>query len=107
MRNYGYGAVTEHRAMVAGAVAAASASEVSQRIEYLGLVPVDTQVEEAAEGRSWLAALTRARPEDVTVFTRDLALLLRAGARLNDGLELLANDADVGRLRPVVLKIRS
>src|SRR5262245_1464999 len=107
MPNFRYRALTQNGELVSGSIAAASASEVSQRIEYLGLVPVDTQVEEAAEGRSWLAALTRARPEDVTVFTRDLALLLRAGARLNDGLELLANDADVGRLRPVVLKIRS
>src|SRR5207237_8122648 len=38
---------------------------------------------------------------------RDLALLLRAGARINDGLELLAADRDFGRLRPVVADIRS
>jgi len=34
-------------------------------------------------------------------------LLLRAGARVNDGLELLANDSDIGRLRPVVAEVRS
>src|SRR5207237_8021424 len=38
---------------------------------------------------------------------RDLALLLRAGARINDGLELLAADRDFGRLRPVVADVRS
>jgi general secretion pathway protein F len=43
----------------------------------------------------------------VTTFTRDLALLLKAGARLDDALELLAGDADVGRLRPVVGKLRA
>jgi general secretion pathway protein F len=43
----------------------------------------------------------------VTTFTRDLALLLKAGARLDDALELLASDADVGRLRPVVGKLRA
>lgn len=107
MPNFRYRALTQNGELVSGSIAAASASEVSQRIEFLGLVPIDTQVAEAAEGLSWLAALTRARPEDVTVFTRDLALLLKAGARLNDGLELLANDVDAGRLRPVVLKIRS
>jgi len=47
------------------------------------------------------------RAEDVTLFTRDLALLLRAGARINDGLELLAADPDFGRLRPVAADIRS
>jgi len=44
---------------------------------------------------------------EVTTFTRDLALLLKAGARLDDALELLASDADVGRLRPVVGRIRA
>ena len=43
----------------------------------------------------------------MTTFTRDLALLLKAGARLDDALELLASDADVGRLRPVVGKLRA
>jgi general secretion pathway protein F len=32
--------------------------------------------------------------------------LLRAGARINDGLELLAADKDFGRLRPVVADIQ-
>jgi general secretion pathway protein F len=36
-----------------------------------------------------------------------MALLLKAGARLDDALELLASDADVGRLRPVVGKLRA
>ncbi len=36
-----------------------------------------------------------------------MALLLRAGARLDDALELLAGDTDVGRLRPVVGKLRA
>ena len=41
------------------------------------------------------------------MFTLDLALLLKAGARLDDALELLATDIDVGRLRPIVAKIRA
>src|SRR6201999_2974951 len=49
----------------------------------------------------------RPTPAEVTTFTRDLALLLKASARLDDALELLANDADVGRLRPVVAKLRA
>src|SRR5258706_4273708 len=36
-----------------------------------------------------------------------MALLLKAGARLDDALELLASDADVGRLGPVVAKWRA
>jgi type II secretory pathway component PulF len=47
------------------------------------------------------------KAEDVAIFTRGLALLLRAGARINGGLELLCADRDFGRLRPVVADIRS
>ena len=43
----------------------------------------------------------------MTTFTRDLALLLKAGARLDDALELLASDDDVGRLRSTVGKVRA
>src|SRR5215468_9417233 len=109
MPNFRYRAMTQSGEIVTGSIAAADAAEVSHRIEYLGLVPIDTAAE-GAEASGWsfsLAVLSRPRPEDVTVFTRDLALLLRAGARLDDGLELLASDMDIGRLRPVVLKIRS
>src|SRR5207244_4699107 len=52
-------------------------------------------------------ALPISRAEDVTVFTRDLALLLKAGARLDAALELLATDIDIGRLRPIVSKLRA
>ncbi len=109
MPNFRYRALTQNGEIVSGSISAASASEVSHRIEYLGLVPIETALDgSGAAGFSLsLAALSRPRPEDVTIFTRDLALLLKAGARLDDGLELLGNDMDVGRLRPVVLKIRA
>lgn len=108
MPNFRYRALTQSGEIVAGSIAASSAAEVSHRIEYLGLVPIETSLEGAAESSSFsLAALSRPRPDDVTIFTRDLALLLKAGARLNDALELLAHEMDVGRLRPVVLKIRA
>ena len=54
-----------------------------------------------------LLSLSRPRTEDVTTLTRDLALLLRAGARIDDALELLASDIDIGRLRPVVAQIKA
>ena len=108
MPNFRYRALTQSGEIVSGSISAASLAEVSQRIEYLGLVAIDTALEAGAAGSSFsLAALSRPRPEDVTIFTRDLALLLKAGARLNDALELLSNDIDVGRLRPVILKIKT
>jgi general secretion pathway protein F len=108
MPNYRYKAITQAGEIVTGSIAAPTAAEVARRIEYLGLVPVDTVTEERAESAESFFTLTqRAKSEDVTVFTLDLALLLKAGARLDDALELLSGDSDVGGLRRTVAKIRA
>lgn len=106
-----YKALTQAGEIVTGSISAPTAGEVARRIEYLGLVPVETVTEERADTGSSLSSFftlgKRAKPEDVTVFTLDLALLLRAGARLDDGLELLASDVDVGGLRRIVAQVRA
>src|SRR5258708_5437266 len=101
--------MTQAGEIVTGSIAAPTAAEVARRIEYLGLVPVDTVTEERpASAVSYFFTLTtRAKAEDVTVFTLDLSLLLKAGARLDDGLELLSSDTDVGGLRAIVAKVRA
>src|SRR3984893_15465153 len=92
MPNYRYRAMNGSGELVSGAMAGQSAADVTRRIETLGLVLVETlAVEEAAPRRSF-GLFNQPRAEDVTGFTQDLGLLLRAGARVNDGLELLAGD---------------
>jgi general secretion pathway protein F len=107
--NFRYRALTQAGEMVSGSISAPTAAEVARRIEYLGLVPIDTVSEERAAGAMpWQLSFGRkARPEDVTVFTLDLALLLKAGARLDDALDLLTTDIDIGRLRATVAKVRA
>jgi general secretion pathway protein F len=109
MPNFRYLAMTQSGEIVNGSILAPTAAEVAHRIEYLGLVPIETVVEEgkAAVRGTAVGFFNRPRAEDVTIFTRDLALLLKAGARLDTGLELLADDSDIGRLRPIVNKIRA
>ena len=109
MRNFHYVAMTQSGELVNGSILAPTAAEVAHRIEYLGLVPIETVGEEGATAAPHvsLGFLNRPHPEDVTIFTRDLALLLKAGARLDTGLELLSDDNDIGRLRPIVKKIRA
>jgi general secretion pathway protein F len=108
MPNYRYRAMNSNGELVSGAIAAPAAGDVAARIERLGLVLVDSvTLEEGGSASSVFGLFNKPRAEDVTIFTRDLALLLRAGARINDGLELLAADRDFGRLRPVVADIRS
>src|SRR5882724_5951678 len=106
--NYRYRAMNSSGELVSGAIAAPAPGDVAARIERLGLVLVDSvTLEEGGSGQSVFSLFNKPKAEDVTLFTRDLALLLRAGARINDGLELLAADRDFGRLRPVVADIRS
>lgn len=104
-----YRALTQGGEIVSGSIAAPTAAEVVRQVEYLGLMPIEAVDDGGqASGARWDWSLfTRPRPEDVTIFTRDLALLLKAGARLDGALELLASDMDIGRLRPIVGKMRS
>src|SRR5271170_4691373 len=109
MPTFRYRALSQVGEVVSGSIAAPSAAEVGRRIEYLGLIPID-QVTEESEARvkraDDFAIFSRPRPEDVTIFTGDLALLLRTGARINDALELLAGDSDLGRMRAFGRKLR-
>jgi general secretion pathway protein F len=109
MPNFHYRALTEKGEVVSGLITAPTFAEVARRIDYLRLVPIDPIVE---QGAAQIARLSfkfgqQARSEDVTIFTLDLALLLKAGARLDRALELLAADADIGRLRTTVAALRS
>jgi general secretion pathway protein F len=107
MPSFRYKALTQTGEIVSGSITATSASEVAHRIEYLGLIPIDTVGDDkAGAGGSFdLSFLSRPRYEDITFFTSDLALLLKTGARINEALELVAGDADLGRMRPAIMKI--
>jgi general secretion pathway protein F len=106
MPTFRYRALTSAGEVVSGDLDAPSATEVTQRIAYLGLIPIEAVTERsAARGKrnaDVFALFSRPRVEDLTIFTGDLALLLRTGARINDALELLAGDPDAGRMRPTL-----
>lgn len=108
MPSFQYRALTQSGEVVSGSISAPTAAEVANRIEFLGLLPIETvtEIRDGARKRFSPAFWLRPKAEDVTVFTRDLALLLKAGARIDDALDLLAADMDIGRLRPVVGQIR-
>jgi len=106
--NFRYRALTQNGEIVNGTISAPTSAEVARRIEYLRLLPIET-IEDRRAGASsgGYALFGRPSAAEITTFTRDLALLLKAGARLDDALELLAGDADVGRLRPVIGKLHA
>jgi general secretion pathway protein F len=103
MPTFRYRALTQIGELVSGSLSAQNAAEVAHRIEYLGLIPIEAVTEQSEaqiRRRRQFSLMSRPRAEDVTIFTGDLALLLRTGARINDALELLASDTDIGRMRP-------
>ena len=110
MPTYNYRALSQVGEIVSGSIAAPNAAEVGRRIEYLGLIPIDSATDEknaAVRQKAGFSPFSAPRPDDVTIFTGDLALLLRTGARINDALELLATDADIGRMRSTIRSVTS
>jgi general secretion pathway protein F len=108
--SFPYRALTANGELTSGTISAASVADLARRLEARGLFYVDdgaAQERRTSSSLSALAFLNRPTPEDVTIFTRDLALLLKAGARINDALDLLTGDIDLGRLRPVVTAMRN
>jgi general secretion pathway protein F len=106
--NFRYRALTQNGEIVNGTISAPTLDEVARRIEYLRLLPIETvEDRRAGAGSGGFGLFGKPSSAEITTFTRDLALLLKAGARLDDGLELLAADADVGRLRPVIGKVHA
>jgi general secretion pathway protein F len=106
--NFRYRALTQNGEVVHGTLSAPTVAEVARRIEYLRLLPIETvEDKKAVAAQDGFGFFGRPSVAEVTTFTRDLALLLKASARLDDALELLANDTDVGRLRPVVARLRA
>jgi general secretion pathway protein F len=107
--SFHYRALTQAGEVVRGSISAPTVAEVLRQVEYLGFVPIEAVNDDGrtAASRFNFTFLNRPRAEDITIFTRDLALLLKAGARLDAALELLSNDLDIGRLRPIIGKVRS
>ncbi|HEY8066803.1 MAG TPA: type II secretion system F family protein [Methylosinus sp.] len=98
MPQFRYRAVTSTGEMVSGQVDAPTREEVLRRIEYLGHLPIEAELVSA--GR--IAALSRdVRPpaRDVTIFLRQLALLIGSRLTLEAGLQTLAEDASKPMVR--------
>src|ERR1700682_5012088 len=73
--NYRYRALDGNGELVSGAIASAAPGDVAQRIERLGLVLVDNvTLEEGGAARSAFSLFNKPKADDITIFTRALAL---------------------------------
>jgi general secretion pathway protein F len=93
MPQFRYRAVTPEGKMVIGEVEAPSREEVIRRIEYLGHLPIEAQI--ATQG--WFTlSFGKKIPgsRDITIFLRQLALLIGAGLTLEVALQTLSDDTN-------------
>jgi general secretion pathway protein F len=93
MPQFRYRAFTKAGEMVVGEAEAPTREEVIRRIEYLGHLPIDAQI--AGKGGFRLAFTVRGPGRrDITIFLRQLALLVGAGLTLEVALQTLVDDSD-------------
>lgn len=104
MPSFNYRAMTAAGEIVGGVVEAPSGDLVAERVLGLGLIPIDG---DAPKAQAAARRGPRPRPEEVTAFSRDMALLLRTGTRINDALDLMANDRELGRMRSVAAEMHA
>jgi general secretion pathway protein F len=97
MPQFRYRAVTHSGEIVVGEVDAPSRDEVLRRIEYLGHLTIDAEI--ATTGfltRGHRSAAKSPRSRDVSIFLRQLALLIGAGLTLEAALQTLGGDSSKG-----------
>jgi general secretion pathway protein F len=86
-----YKAISSAGKMLVGTMEAQSRAEVLEQLEKVGYTPVSTRETAAVAARSWRDRLTpEPKPEDITGFTVDLAMLLKGGVTLDEALLILS-----------------
>jgi len=95
MPQFRYRAVTQAGEIVVGEVDAHSREEVVRRIEYLGHLPIEAEVATKGIFFTGIGGTFGGKPRarEVTIFLRQLALLVAAGMTLETALQTLADDA--------------
>ncbi len=111
---YQYKAVNPGGEVQEGVLEASSTSAAVTRIQAMGLIPI--RAEEAGAAKTAGAAISARRPlftrrgvsqDDVTVVTRELATLLKAGLPLDRSFEILINLASNARVAELLAKLRN
>ncbi len=108
MRVYAYTAVSRAGERLAGEMESASRETVLEHLNALGHLPVEVA---EATGRSlqhghWTGLLSR-KPsaKHITLFTHELAILLKAGLPLDRSLALLAKDAGSRSMAQLITRL--
>jgi general secretion pathway protein F len=93
MPTFSYKALDSEGAFVVGEIEAPDRRDVARRLERLGYVALDTTSAQQKEAsQSWFTFQRNVGQREVTVYLRELSLVLRAGLTLDDALLLLAGE---------------
>jgi general secretion pathway protein F len=93
MPTFSYKALDSEGSFVVGEIEAPDKREVARKLERLGYVALDTATAKTAETTQGFFSFQRSVSQrEVTVFLRELSLVLRAGLTLDDALLLLAGE---------------
>jgi general secretion pathway protein F len=107
MSAFVYKALDARGRYVTGELRAPSAGTAVQQLLELGYVPLATEPVRADRPGLWRSMIEKGVPKrDVTILLQDLALLLRAGLPLDDGLQLLTENAS-GQINRLVAQLRT
>ena len=90
MERFQYKALNASGKLLEGTMDAESQAEVVRSLDEAGFTPVSARSLRSSDGRSWKERLTPdPKPEEITAFTLDLAMLLKGGVSLNESLVIL------------------
>jgi general secretion pathway protein F len=114
MAFYQYKAVTPGGEVQEGLLEASSAAAAIARVQAMGLIPI--RADEAGAAKASVPTRGARRPlferksvsqDDLTIVTRELATLLRAGLPLDRAFEILINLASTPRVGELLTRIRN
>jgi general secretion pathway protein F len=108
MARYQYVAITGGGERVSGAMEGRDRAIVLGRLGEQGLHPIDVreQEERIAGSRAFSLRAGAATFRDITIFTRELSWLLKAGMTLNQALEILARDTSARAFSAAIAGMR-
>jgi len=103
MAEFAYKALDARKQFVSGHLQAASATAAIDQLLQLGYLPLSAAPSSQDDGAFWKKFLPQSTvsKREVTILLQDLSLLLRSGLPLDDGLQLLTDNASSAMARVI------
>ncbi len=111
MSRYSYRAVNQGGKSMTGMLDAQSMDHANELVSARGLAVVDiraeTEVQAAGRARRWSIGRSSVHPEELILFTKQLATMLRAGIPMLRVFDILENQTENQRLKDICADIAS